>query len=76
MPAHSVSVISQDNYYFPKEKQQLDKNGKHNFDLPDSIDRISFVSDINLKRSMGIVMGNENKGISKGIRRRAEVKAK
>ena len=27
----------------------------------------SFVSDINLKRSMGIVMGNENKGISKGI---------
>ena len=27
----------------------------------------SFVSDINLKRSMGIVMGNEHKGISKGI---------
>ena len=27
----------------------------------------SFVSDINLKRSMGVVMGNEHKGISKGI---------
>ena len=27
----------------------------------------SFVSDINLKRSMGIVMGNEHKGISRGI---------
>lgn len=27
----------------------------------------SFVSDIDLKRSMGIVMGNEHKGISKGI---------
>lgn len=28
---------------------------------------ISFVSEINLKRSLGIVMGNENKGISKGV---------
>lgn len=27
----------------------------------------SFVSDTNLKRSMGVVMGNEHKGISKGI---------
>ena len=27
----------------------------------------SFVSDIDLKRSMGIVMGNEHKGISRGI---------
>lgn len=27
----------------------------------------SFVSDINLKRSLGVVMGNEHKGISKGI---------
>ncbi len=27
----------------------------------------SFVSDINLKRSLGIVMGNEHKGISKGV---------
>ena len=27
----------------------------------------SFVSDINLKRSLGIVMGNEHKGISRGI---------
>jgi 23S rRNA (guanosine2251-2'-O)-methyltransferase len=27
----------------------------------------SFVSEINLKRSLGIVMGNENKGISKGV---------
>ena len=27
----------------------------------------SFVSEINIKRSLGIVMGNENKGISKGV---------
>ena len=27
----------------------------------------SFVSDTNLKRSLGIVMGNEHKGISRGI---------
>jgi uridine kinase len=48
MPTDTVSVISQDNYYFPKDKQKLDQNGKHNFDLPESIDRHSFFSDINL----------------------------
>jgi uridine kinase len=46
MPEDSVSVISQDNYYFPKEQQQKDKNGQHNFDLPTSIDRVSFYTDI------------------------------
>ena len=47
MPDDSVSVISQDNYYFPKEHQKKDKNGRHNFDLPTSIDRTSFFLDIN-----------------------------
>ncbi len=46
MPQDSVSVISQDNYYFPKDQQQKDKNGRHNFDLPTSIDRASFYTDI------------------------------
>ena len=46
MPEDTVSVISQDNYYFPKEKQQKDENGRHNFDLPTSIDRASFYTDI------------------------------
>ena len=26
MPENSISVISQDNYYFPKEQQSLDEN--------------------------------------------------
>ena len=47
MPENSISVISQDNYYYPKEQQSLDENGKHNFDLPTSIDRTSFHTDIN-----------------------------
>ena len=41
-----ITVVSQDNYYFPKEKQLIDENGKINFDLPGSIDRASFHKDI------------------------------
>ncbi|MGB0403913.1 MAG: uridine kinase family protein [Salibacteraceae bacterium] len=42
----SISIISQDNYYFPKEKQELDENGIINFDLPESIDRTQFSKDM------------------------------
>ncbi len=41
-----LSIISQDNYYLPKEKQELDENGIINFDLPQSIDREKFASDM------------------------------
>lgn len=41
-----LSIISQDNYYFPKEKQELDENGIINFDLPQSIDRDGFFADM------------------------------
>jgi len=41
-----ISIISQDNYYFPKEKQELDENGIINFDLPQSIDRDQFHTDM------------------------------
>lgn len=41
-----VALVSQDNYYFPKEMQRIDENGQHNFDLPESIDRKHFYDDM------------------------------
>ena len=41
-----LTIISQDNYYHPKEKQFIDENGEINFDLPTSIDRAHFHQDL------------------------------
>ena len=41
-----LSVISQDNYYKPREQQKTDKKCVVNFDLPTSIDREAFHKDI------------------------------
>lgn len=41
-----ITIISQDNYYHPKEKQFIDENGEINFDLPTSIDREHFHQDL------------------------------
>ncbi len=41
-----LCIVSQDDYYFPREKQKADKKGVENFDLPTSIDRESFNKDI------------------------------
>lgn len=46
LPEGSVALLSQDNYYHPKEKQPLDPNGSTNFDLPESIDREHFEKDV------------------------------
>lgn len=46
LPKGSVSFVSQDNYYFPKEMQHVDENGEINFDLPTSIDRKQFHQDL------------------------------
>lgn len=46
LPKGSISVVSQDNYYFPKEMQHVDENGEINFDLPTSIDRKQFYQDL------------------------------
>lgn len=46
MPNGSLALVSQDNYYKPKEEQQVDKNGEVNFDLPTSIDRRHFYTDL------------------------------
>ena len=46
LPAGSVSIISQDNYYKPKSEQECDENGEVNFDLPTSIDKDAFFEDV------------------------------
>lgn len=51
-----VCVISQDNYYKPREEQFIDEKGWCNFDLPTAIDRRSFQEDIDL-----LVRGEEVK---------------
>lgn len=46
LPPGSTCVISQDNYYLPREEQQRDEQGEINFDLPSSIHREDFVRDL------------------------------
>jgi uridine kinase len=46
LPKDSLSVISQDNYYHPIEKQMADEQGIINFDLPTSIDRNKMLEDL------------------------------
>ena len=41
-----VCVISQDNYYKPRDEQFIDEKGWCNFDLPSAIDRKSFMEDV------------------------------
>lgn len=41
-----ICLISQDNYYLPRDKQPLDENGVKNFDTPQSIDAHAFAADI------------------------------
>jgi uridine kinase len=41
-----ICLISQDNYYHPRESQVKDENGIINFDLPTSIDAASYAADV------------------------------
>lgn len=41
-----LCILSQDDYYFPRDMQQTDEAGVKNFDLPRSIDKKSFKKDI------------------------------
>ena len=41
-----MCLISQDNYYKPRDQQPIDENGVKNFDLPVSIDREAFLNDL------------------------------
>lgn len=42
-----IALVSQDNYYKPRHEQVIDERGTTNFDLPSSIDREHFASDMN-----------------------------
>lgn len=41
-----ICLISQDNYYLPRDQQPLDENGVKNFDTPQSIDVEAFAADV------------------------------
>jgi uridine kinase len=40
---HQLGLISEDNYYFPRQQQKTDKNGIINFDVPEAIDHAAFI---------------------------------
>ncbi len=46
-----ICLISQDNYYKPRDQQPIDENGIKNFDLPVSIDREAFQHDLLLLKA-------------------------
>lgn len=41
-----VCILSQDDYYLPRDQQHRDKNGELNFDLPKSFDKKKFRQDV------------------------------
>lgn len=45
-PEEQVCIVSQDDYYLPRELQHRDINGEWNFDLPKSFDKKKFRQDI------------------------------
>lgn len=45
-PEGTICLISQDDYYLPRQDQETDREGIHNFDRPDSIDSVAFVADV------------------------------
>ena len=45
-PEDEVCIISQDDFYRPREEQKTDGEGIKNFDLPRSIDKKAFVNDV------------------------------
>jgi uridine kinase len=46
-----LSLVSQDNYYQPAEKQKVDGNGVINFDLPESVDLNQLEKDLSSLKS-------------------------
>ena len=54
-----LCIISQDDYYYPKEKQVMDNKGIHNFDLPGAIDKKAFLKDIQLLKKGKVLKRKE-----------------
>jgi uridine kinase len=46
LPAGTICLVSQDDYYLPIDRQQVDANGKVNFDLPEGIDLDRLADDL------------------------------
>jgi len=51
LPPGALAVVSQDNYYLPRQMQQADARGVLNFDRPESIDRPALLRDLQALRS-------------------------
>ena len=58
-PNNEVTLLSQDEYYHPRDQQFIDKNGIKNFDLPTSIDLDVFVEDIRKLKAGKVVHRKE-----------------
>lgn len=58
-PSEEICLLSQDNYYRPKQDQTKDENGIENFDLPGAIDDEAFAKDVEKLRSGQIVTREE-----------------
>lgn len=43
---HELCIVSQDDYYLPREQQKSDEQGVKNFDLPSSIDKKALKADV------------------------------
>lgn len=54
-----ICLLSQDNYYRPKQHQTKDENGIENFDLPGAIDDVAFAADVEKLRSGEVVTREE-----------------
>jgi uridine kinase len=54
-----VSVLSQDNYYKPRELQEIDSKGFRNFDLPFSIDSLKMAEDLRLLSEGNVLLLDE-----------------
>ena len=65
-----VCIVSQDDYYLPREQQHRDPNGEQNFDLPKSIDKKRFRQDIEK------LMGGESVTIEEYVFNNPEAKPK
>jgi len=57
-PGH-LTVITQDNYYRPKNEQKVDEGGVHNFDLPEAIDHSALLADVQRLLSGEVVVRPE-----------------
>jgi len=56
---NEICIISQDNYYRPREEQVFDKKGVQNFDSPDSIEQQAFADDVAKLRKGEVVTRQE-----------------